>query len=343
MHLSVVGGGERVRGEVTVPNSKYHAHRALILASLAPGLSRISASRCRSRAIDRSRCCAGSAPGSSRDGDTFLVHGGPYRPREEPGIGRQLRHDAVLHARAGRPRRRRRHGDRPAVLPRRPVGPLLRCAGRPRRADLESADGCPPITVPAAAARAAGDVHIAGTLSPVDLRPDPDRAVRHQATTIRSTDTLNERRYVELTVRMMREFGLEVDRLRRLVAGSRSSRTRRRSRATSHCRPTSARPRSVSRRPRCTPPTSCFRACRKRARRGSDHPEADFLDIVAAMGLPMELDARGGRRARAPRRHAAAPGRGRLPADARHAADALHAGRHSPTARACSRMWSMCG
>ena len=41
MHLSVVGGPDRVRGEVDVPNSKYHAHRALILASLAPGLSRI--------------------------------------------------------------------------------------------------------------------------------------------------------------------------------------------------------------------------------------------------------------------------------------------------------------
>ncbi|MBV8197379.1 MAG: hypothetical protein JO263_04540, partial [Candidatus Eremiobacteraeota bacterium] len=41
MNLLVKGTSGPLAGEVEVPNSKYHAHRALILASLAPGTSRI--------------------------------------------------------------------------------------------------------------------------------------------------------------------------------------------------------------------------------------------------------------------------------------------------------------
>ena len=37
MNLLVKGTSGPLTGEVEVPNSKYHAHRALILASLAPG------------------------------------------------------------------------------------------------------------------------------------------------------------------------------------------------------------------------------------------------------------------------------------------------------------------
>ena len=41
MNLLVTGTSGPLTGEIVVPNSKYHAHRALILASLAPGTSRI--------------------------------------------------------------------------------------------------------------------------------------------------------------------------------------------------------------------------------------------------------------------------------------------------------------
>ena len=41
MNLLVKGTSGPLTGAVQVPNSKYHAHRALILASLAPGTSRI--------------------------------------------------------------------------------------------------------------------------------------------------------------------------------------------------------------------------------------------------------------------------------------------------------------
>src|SRR6185312_8460706 len=83
-HLSVVGGLDRVRGEVTVPNSKYHAHRALILASLAPGPSRISGLSDAGHV--RSTVALLRALGTRIDseGDTFLVHGGPYRRAKNP-------------------------------------------------------------------------------------------------------------------------------------------------------------------------------------------------------------------------------------------------------------------
>ena len=44
MNLLVKGTSGPLAGEVEVPYSKYHAHRALILASLAPGRAEFSAS-----------------------------------------------------------------------------------------------------------------------------------------------------------------------------------------------------------------------------------------------------------------------------------------------------------
>ncbi len=41
MRLMVKHASGRVEGDLIIPNSKYHAHRALMLASLAPGVSRI--------------------------------------------------------------------------------------------------------------------------------------------------------------------------------------------------------------------------------------------------------------------------------------------------------------
>jgi cyclohexanecarboxylate-CoA ligase len=52
-------------GELVIPSSKYHAHRALILASLAPGTSRIEGLSDAGHVRTRSRPCAGWAPGST--------------------------------------------------------------------------------------------------------------------------------------------------------------------------------------------------------------------------------------------------------------------------------------
>ncbi|HUG51565.1 MAG TPA: hypothetical protein VLZ78_11270, partial [Terrimesophilobacter sp.] len=208
MHLSVVGGLDRVRGEVTVPNSKYHAHRALILASLAPGLSRICGLSDAGHVQSTIALLRALGTRIDVEGDTFLVHGGPYRrgkSRVSVGssgttlyfmLGLASLADADVTVVGQRYFRRR------------PVGPLLRSL-----ADLgvqtSSADGCPPITV--TARRPTGGVtHIAGTLSQwvSGLILVAPFAARH--TTILVDGHLNERSYVELTVAMMKQFGLHV-------------------------------------------------------------------------------------------------------------------------------------
>ncbi|NEA77465.1 3-phosphoshikimate 1-carboxyvinyltransferase, partial [Streptomyces sp. SID13588] len=91
---------------------------------------------------------------------------------------------------------------------RRPVGPLL-TALRQMGVGVESADDCPPVHV-TARRPSGGHVRIAGTLSQwisglILLAPF---ATGH--TTIEVEGELNERSYLELTVAMMRQFGLAV-------------------------------------------------------------------------------------------------------------------------------------
>ena len=82
MHLLVKGIQHRVTGEVLVPNSKYHAHRALILASLADGESRIHGLTDARHVEYTVRLLRGLGVRITRDGDTFVVRGlgGRYRP-----------------------------------------------------------------------------------------------------------------------------------------------------------------------------------------------------------------------------------------------------------------------
>ncbi len=66
-----------------VPCSKYHAHRALILASLAPGTSRIrgiSDARHVQWTMDVLRALGTEI---ELDGDAMLVTGGPYRVKRK--------------------------------------------------------------------------------------------------------------------------------------------------------------------------------------------------------------------------------------------------------------------
>jgi len=78
MNLLVKGTSGPLTGEVEVPNSKYHAHRALILASLAPGTSRIlglSDARHVEFTMDVLRALGTKI---EVEGQTLLVSGGPY-------------------------------------------------------------------------------------------------------------------------------------------------------------------------------------------------------------------------------------------------------------------------
>jgi 3-phosphoshikimate 1-carboxyvinyltransferase len=72
-----------LRDEFVVPNSKYHAHRALILASLESGSSYIRGVRMRVMSGTRFRRYVTweSRSDVGLDGDTFFVHGGSFVPR----------------------------------------------------------------------------------------------------------------------------------------------------------------------------------------------------------------------------------------------------------------------
>ncbi len=146
MNLFVKGTSGPLTGEVLVPNSKYHAHRALILASLAPGTSRIlglSDARHVQYTMDVLRALGTKI---EVDQDTLLVTGGRYHVKRKVvsvgSSGSTLYFMIGLAALA----------DAPITLTaqkyfrRRPVGPLLEALAA-MGVRFESADGCPPIAV----------------------------------------------------------------------------------------------------------------------------------------------------------------------------------------------------
>ncbi len=183
--------------------------------------------------------------------------------------------------------------DRPTTLTgmkyfrRRPIKALLTALGE-MGVEYESTDDCPPIVVQPVRPRG-GDVHIAGTLSQwlsglLLLAP-----FARERTTIHVDGRLNERPYVELTVRMMRHWGLQVevsdDWLTYVVEPGQT-----------------ATPADYT-----IPPdigAAAFGIAAAALHPGDvlleglgaatsaevDHPEAEFLDIVGAMGVPMQVD-----------------------------------------------------
>jgi cyclohexanecarboxylate-CoA ligase len=276
-----------VDGRLIIPNSKYHAHRALILASLAPGVSRIRGLSDAGHVRHTISALRHLGIRIEVDGDDFVVHGGAYRPdRPEISVGSSgttLYFMTGLMALAERP---------VTVLGqkyfrRRPIGPLLDAlSGLGVR--LSSPDACPPIAVEPRRP-AGGDVHIAGTLSQwvsALLLVAPFATGR---STVTVDGELNERTYVDLTVRMMRQFGLRVDVAddgrRYEIEGNQQ-----------------AWPANVTLPPdigaaafglaatALHPADVLFGGVPAVDPGEIDHPEADLVRIVGAMGLPMTRD-----------------------------------------------------
>jgi 3-phosphoshikimate 1-carboxyvinyltransferase len=155
--------------------------------------------------------------------------------------------------------------------------------------ELEATNDCPPITVQPRRPRG-GDVSIAGTLSQwvsglLLVAPFADQETRVHITGGR----LNEQPYVELTVRMMRQFGLTVevsdDWLEYRIPANQT--------ATPH--------------DYVIPPdigSAAFGIAAAAIRESNvllrgmtalttaetDHPESEFLDLATAMGVPMRID-----------------------------------------------------
>ncbi|MBV8530342.1 MAG: 3-phosphoshikimate 1-carboxyvinyltransferase, partial [Candidatus Eremiobacteraeota bacterium] len=291
MNLLVKGTSGPLKGEVQVPNSKYHAHRALILASLATGTSRIlglSDARHVQFTMDVLRALGTKI---EIDGETLRVTGGPYRVKRKVvsvgSSGSTLYFMIGLAALA----------DAPITLTaqkyfrRRPVGPLLDALAQ-MGVQFESAQGCPPIAVVPSLPRG-GEIVIPGTLSQwisglLLLAPfATDRTV------IEVEGELNERPYIALTAEMMRAFDLHV----------RISHDWRRFEIEPGQR---ARPAAVELPPdigsaafglavtAIHPSDVLFRGLQALPDELPDHPEGAFMAIAREMGLPMSYDALAG-------------------------------------------------
>jgi 3-phosphoshikimate 1-carboxyvinyltransferase len=278
---------DTLNGSFTIPNSKYHAHRALILASLAPGISRIQGLSDAGHVRYTIQALRRLGTRIELDGDTFVIEGGPYRPtRPDVSVGSS---GTTLYFMTGLASL----ASSPVTVvgqkyfQRRPIGPLLDALGG-LGVRLSSSAGCPPISVEPRRPTG-GHVSISGTLSQwisglLLLAP-----FATGPSTISVEGELNERSYIDLTLRMMREFGLHVE-----VADD-----GRRYEIEPNQQPQAA---TVTLPPdigaaafglaatALHPSDVLFKGLPSLSAGETDHPEADLLDIVAGMGLPMVRD-----------------------------------------------------
>jgi 3-phosphoshikimate 1-carboxyvinyltransferase len=273
-----------LEGELVIPSSKYHAHRALILASLAPGTSRIEGLSDAGHVRYTIQALRRLGTRIDIDGDTFIVHGGPYTPsRPDVSVGSS---GTTLYFLTGLASL----ATAPVTIVgqryfrRRPIGPLL-AALSGLGVELSSPDGCPPIAVQPRRPTG-GQVSIAGTLSQwisglLLLAP-----LATGPSVITVDGGLNERTYIDLTIRMMAQFGLHVevseDWHRFEVEGNQQART-----ATVTLPPDVGAAAFGLAATALHPSDVAFRGLNVLSGAETDHPEADLIDIVGAMGLPM--------------------------------------------------------
>jgi 3-phosphoshikimate 1-carboxyvinyltransferase len=264
-----------------------------MLASLADGESRIRGGVAAKHVQSTIEVLNGLGTEIERTPEGFVVRGIglPYRPlRDTVSVGSS---GSTLYFMVGLASL----ADAPVTITgqkyfqRRPIGPLLE-ALQSTGIELESTNSTPPITVQPKRPRG-GKVSIAGTLSQWISGLMMVAPFATGPTTIEVEGALNEQPYVELTVNMMRDFGLEVgvaDDWRRFeIEGNQTARA-----ADVTLPPdigslafglaaTSIHPADVF-----------FHGVHEIDGARVDHPEAHFLDVAAAMGLPMELDREAG-------------------------------------------------
>ncbi|WP_242088248.1 3-phosphoshikimate 1-carboxyvinyltransferase [Curtobacterium sp. DN_7.5] len=300
MQLVVRGSSAPLVGEIDVPVSKYHAHRALVLASLAKGtstVSGISSTRQVEWTVGTLRALGVDV---KRRGDDYLVTGlgGRYEAtdvvdhgsRGADGLLNMGSSGTTLYFMTGLASL----ADKPMTLSgmkyfqRRPIKALLTSLTQ-MGVELEATNDCPPVTVQPRRPRG-GDVTIAGTLSQwvsglLLVAPFAEQETRIHITGGR----LNEQPYVELTVRMMRQFGLTVevsdDWLEyRIPAGQQ---------ATPHdyvIPPDIGSAAFGIAAAGIRESNVLLRGLTSTTTAGTDHPEGEFLDLAAAMGVPMRID-----------------------------------------------------
>ena len=197
-------------GELTIPPSKYHAHRALMLAALADGESFITERTAARHVTFTVQALRALGARIEPAGGGWRVTGGAggFSPHsDEVSVGSS---GTTLYFLLGLAAL----GDRPVrfvgqrYFRRRPIGPLLRALKR-MGLRLEYEGQHLPVTV-YPGRPTGGRIRIDGMLSQwisglLMLAP-----YATEPTTIEVRGELNEQPYLELTIEMMREFGLEV-------------------------------------------------------------------------------------------------------------------------------------
>jgi 3-phosphoshikimate 1-carboxyvinyltransferase len=264
-----------------------------MLASLAEGESRIRGGVAAKHVQSTIEVLTGLGTEIERTPDGFLVRGRglPYRPlRDTVSVGSS---GSTLYFMVGLASL----ADAPVTITgqkyfqRRPIGPLLE-ALQSTGIELESTNSTPPITVAPKRPRG-GRVSIAGTLSQWISGLIMVAPFATGPTTIEVEGTLNEQPYVELTVNMMRDFGLKVevaDDWRRFeIEGNQAAR------AAEVTLPPDIGSLAFGLAATSIHPSDIFfHGVHEIDGAKVDHPEAHFLDVAAAMGLPMELDREAG-------------------------------------------------
>ena len=274
----------QLTGTIVLPASKYHAHRALILGSLAEGCTHITG---RTGALHvRTTLGALRRIGTriQKDPGGYRVWGGPYRP-VDPQItvgssGSTLQFLLGLGCRSVGPALT---FDGQKYFRRRPIGPMLE-ALRVIGVELESTGEGLPVRVHPGRPHG-GRVEVSGQLSQwisglLLLAP-----FASYDTEIEVVGSLNERPYLELTMRMMAAWGVQVDAtrdLRRLVVPSGQ-----RYQPAAYTLPTdlssAAFPLVAA---ALFPSDVTFVGIDP----DSDHPEARIVDILQEAGVPMTFD-----------------------------------------------------
>jgi 3-phosphoshikimate 1-carboxyvinyltransferase len=298
VQLFVSGSETPIRGELNIPVSKYHAHRALVLASLAPGRSVVRGLSETRQVVWTVGVLRALGTRIDIDGDTYVVHGGRYHTRNDVVDHGSISAQGVLNVGSSGTTLYFMTGlaalaDRPVTLTgmkyfrRRPIKALLDSLGQ-LGVKYTAENDCPPITVQPGTP-AGGHVTIPGTLSQwlsglLLLAPFAEKE-----TTVEVLGELNEQPYVELTVRMMRHWGLVVEhsddwRTFTIPPGQTAT-------ATDYTIPPDIGSAAFGLAAAAIHPSDVlFRGLTATTSAETDHPEAEFLDLVAAMGLPMEHD-----------------------------------------------------
>jgi 3-phosphoshikimate 1-carboxyvinyltransferase len=287
VRLLVKGPVGPLTGELDIPISKYHAHRALILASLAQGTSRIHGLSDAGHVRHTIRALRQLGTSIDVDGDTFVVEGGQYRPTGDQvsvgSSGTTLYFLTPLASLAAAPVTI--VGQK--YFQRRPIRPLLEALAA-LGVNLESPTGSPPISV-VPHRPSGGRVTIPGELSQWISGLLLVAPFATGPSLIEVTGPFNERTYVDLTIAMMRQFGLAVE----VGEDGRSFAVEPNQQphpATVHLPPDIGSAAFGLAATALQPSDVLFRGLPAASAAETDHPEADLLDILTRMGVPLSRD-----------------------------------------------------